>query len=155
MKGKTKLKIKMSSIDLEVQKEDNFCLCSVLQTIFKKYDIKISQEEIANNLTPSENGFFAGDPLIKKFMRANGFDYQFYGHNQAPFNEPDMLLEDMGENNGLLGINSHIYLLKSFKDPKLEIIDPRDGGVIQTDIYQFLRKMENGEGLFGLIKYIH
>lgn len=150
-----KPRISMNSIELKVQEEDNFCLCSVLQTILKRKNIEISQREIANNLTPSDNGFFADDLQIKNFMRINGFNYQFYGYNQTPFNEPDMLLLEMNENDGLLGINNHIYLLENFKYPKIEMIDPKNGELIQTDIYQTIRKMESDGGFYGLIKYIH
>ncbi|MCP6727634.1 MAG: hypothetical protein KJI69_06510 [Patescibacteria group bacterium] len=145
----------MSSIELEIQKEWNFCFCSALQTIFKKHDIKISQEDIANNLTPSTNGFLVDDFKIREFMKRNGFSYDFYWNNETPFNEPDILLNEMNEHNGILGIKNHVYLLKYFKDPKIEMINPESGKVIQTDIYQTLREMENTYGFFGLIKYIH
>lgn len=135
--------------------KNNFCLCSVLQTIFKKYGLKISQEEIAKNLTTSENGFLADDPQIKKFMQINGFDYDFYWHNETPFNEPDMLLRDMDENNGILGINHHIYLLRDFQDPKIKMVEPENRRTIETDIYHVRREMENAGGFFGLIRYIH
>lgn len=143
----------MSSIELKVQEEKNFCLCSVLQTIFRKHDIEISQKEIADNLTPSKNGFLVDDFKIREFMHANRFSYEFYWHNITPFNEPDMVLGEMDENDGILGIKNHIYFLQRFKDPKIEMIDPETEEIIKTDIYQVLRKMNDDGGFFGLIKY--
>ena len=61
------------------QEKNNYCLCSVLQDIlFYEKKIKISQDEIAKRLTPAEKGFKADDENIKKFMKEQGFDYQFY-----------------------------------------------------------------------------
>ena len=144
----------MDSIELKVQEEKNFCLCSTLQSIFKKHGIEISQKQIADNLTPSDYGFLAQDSKIREFMHTNRFSYEFYWHNTTPFNEPDVVLGEMDENDGILGIKNHVYFLQRFKDPKIEMIDPETEELIQTDIYQVLRQMNDDGGFFGLIKYI-
>src|SRR3989338_2975805 len=142
----------MKSYNLTPQERDSYCICSVLQVIFKKYGINISQGDIAGNLSPSEKGFLVDDKKIKKFLQSKGFGYEHYWHNQTPFNETDMVLADMCDNHGVIGINSHVYLLRNFSDPQLEMINPADGKTINKDIYQLLREMERSEGFFGLIR---
>ena len=59
----------MKSYNLTPQERDSYCICSVLQAIFKKYGINISQGDIAGNLSPSEKGFLVDDKKIKKFLQ--------------------------------------------------------------------------------------
>ncbi|MBT4376005.1 hypothetical protein HOD29_01375, partial [archaeon] len=42
--------------NLTPQEKNNYCACSVLQSIFREYRIEKSQEDIFRNLTPSEKG---------------------------------------------------------------------------------------------------
>lgn len=151
MGDKEKFRIK-KDYPLKLQERDNYCLCSVLQSILRRHGVSFSQREIADSLTPSENGLISHDDKIKEFHRSKGFEYSHYWHNETPFNEPDMVLSDMHDNDGLVGIGSHVYLLKYFDDPVLELIDPKGGGVIKKDIYQLLREMEKSGGFFGLVK---
>lgn len=137
-----------------IQEKNNYCVCAVLQEIFLKNNIVISQEEIANNLTPSEKGFYTDDDKIKKFMNTKGFEYNFYLRNTTPFNEPDMVLKEMENNFGMIGINNHTYFLKNFKDPRLELINPKDEMIIEKNLYQVLNEMRESNGFFGLIKKI-
>ncbi|MCP6719625.1 MAG: hypothetical protein KJI71_05415 [Patescibacteria group bacterium] len=131
----------------------NYCVCSVLQAIFKGHGIEISQDEIAGRLTPiTERAFYVDDENMDLFMLEMGFDYTYFPHNATPFNEPDMLLGEMIENHGFLGVNNHAYLLENFKDPELTLINPEDGSRTRKHIRDMLVKMRKGKGGFGLIK---
>ena len=144
----------MKDYYLKIQERDNYCICSVLQAIFKKYNLLISQENIADNLTPSEKGFLADDDRIKIFLRDNHFKYEFYWHNSTPFNEPDMFLREMNENNGLIGMNNHVYLLNEFIDPLLKMTNPEDAKLMNTNLFFITKEMHEKGGFFGLLKYI-
>lgn len=126
-----------------------------MQEIFLINNIKISQDEIAKNLTPSEKGFYTDDDKIKGFLKGFGFEYKIYFRNTTPFNEPDFLLNEMNQNYGIIGVNSHTYFLKNFKDPRLELIDPKDEKLIEKNLYQTLKEMEEKGGFFGLVKKIN
>lgn len=145
----------MKNYDLLPQEKDTYCLCAILQAILERHRILISQGEIADKLTPADEGFLAHDERIRDFLRSNGFAYYFYLHNQTPFNEPDTVLRDMQDNEGIIGMGKyryHSYLLNRFEDPQLEMINPGDNTILRTDIYSLLREMEESEGFFGLIK---
>ena len=144
----------MKNYNLISQEKNNFCICSCLQAIFNKHNIKISQEEIAGNLNPSKNGFYVDDDKIKEFLIKNKFEYSYYPYNATPFNEPDILLKEMNENEGFIGINSHIYLLTKFKDPLLNLINPLDNKPLRKNIYNTMNEMQEKYGFFGLLKYI-
>ena len=92
------------------------------------------------------------DASIGNFLLSNGFGYEHYFWNETPFHEPDDLLNEMNRNEGIVGINKHFYILKSFKDPDLEIIDPVNGKLIRKSIYEVLNEMHEKDGGFGLIK---
>ena len=116
----------MKDYNLTPQERANYCICSILQAIFRRHGIDVSQQEIAGGLTPSEKGFLNHDKSFREFLRAQGFEYHFYWHNETPFNEPDMVLADMHHNDGIIGINSHAYLLTHFRDSVLGMINPKD-----------------------------
>ena len=145
----------MKTYNLIPQEKDNFCICSCLQAIFDKYNIKISQKEISKNLNPSKNGFYVDDDKIKKFLIKNKFEYFYYAYNATPFNEPDMLLNEMNENEGFIGINSHIYLLTEFKEPLLNLINPLDNKPLIKNIYNTINEMQEKYGFFGLVKKLN
>lgn len=142
----------MKNYNIIPQEKNNFCICSCLQAIFDKYKIKISQEEIAKNLTPAEKGFKIHDNTFKNFVNARGFYFEFYWHNETPFNEPESLLEEIMKNEGFVGINSHTYLLNNFKYPELKLIDPNDKKIKIKNYDQTIKEMYNTEGFFALIK---
>ena len=142
----------MKDYNLVPQENINYCLCSVLQAILNFHNISISQRNIVDRLTPSKKGFYADDDKIKEFLLSNGFEYYFYYYNQTPFNEPDIVLRDMNNNHGIIGINSHAYILKYFKDPELELINPKDRSLIKINYYKLISEMKNSGGFFGLIK---
>jgi len=142
----------MKNYSLVPQERVDYCLCSVLQAILKSHNISTSQRDIADNLTPSDKGFLAHDDRIKAFLRSRGFNYDFYWYNETPFNEPDMILRDMQDNDGIIGIGQHTYLMAGFNDPSIKLIDPGDNAIIKRDIYELLKEMKSHEGLFGLIK---
>jgi ABC-type bacteriocin/lantibiotic exporter with double-glycine peptidase domain len=154
----------MKTVELTVQERGDFCFCSVLQAIFRKYGIDISQEEIAGNLTPGDKmGYRVDDDKIKAFMKKLGFEYAFFYFDETPFNEPDTLLEEMQEQNGIVGIgvisprdkqrHGHVYFLKAFQNPRVMLIDPKNGQEIEKNYYQMLREMGH-DGFFGLVKRI-
>lgn len=138
---------------IKIQEKENFCLCSVLQSIFNEHNIFFSQKEISEKLTKSNNGFLADDKRIILFLSSQGFNYSFYRHNEVPFNELDFLLEDMKDNHGIIGIKNHAYLLGNFNYPFLEIIDPQNNSVISYKISSIKQEIEKKGGLFGLLKY--
>ncbi len=145
----------MSTNLLIPQEKENFCVCSVLQGIFKNYNLEMSQEEIAQNLTPSKKGFYVDDFNFKNFLKSKGFDYKYYFYNQAPFNEPDFLLEEMKEENGFLGFYNHVYLLNDFRDPIVRLIDPSNNLLLEKKLTNLLYDMSQGYGFFGLIKKLN
>lgn len=145
----------MKNYEVKIQEEDNLCLCSSLQAILRKYNIYYGQREIARCLTPTEKGYFADDFRIKSFLSNNKFEYIYYPYNETPFNEPDMLLSEMNEHDGIIGINNHVYILDEFKDPLLKTIDPKDANIVEKNIYSLMREMHDKFGFFGLLKYIH
>jgi ABC-type bacteriocin/lantibiotic exporter with double-glycine peptidase domain len=143
----------MKEFQVIPQERYDFCVCSVLQAILKNYNINFSQEEISKNLIPGQNGgYMTNDASIGNFLLSNGFKYEHYFWNATPLHEPDSLLEEMNKNEGFVAINKHVYVLKSFRDPDLEIIDPVNGQVIRKSIYEVLKEMHEKDGGFGLIK---
>jgi ABC-type bacteriocin/lantibiotic exporter with double-glycine peptidase domain len=143
----------MKEFQVTPQEKYDFCVCSVLQSILRNYNINLSQNEIANNLTPGKNGgYMVDDASIGNFLFSNGFKYEHYFWNETPFHEPDSLLQEMNKHEGSVSIGKHWYLLKSFKDPDLEIIDPVNGKLIRKSIYEVLNEMHEKDGGFGLIR---
>jgi ABC-type bacteriocin/lantibiotic exporter with double-glycine peptidase domain len=151
--GRLRFRIEMKNFDVIPQEKYDFCVCSVLQAILRRYNINLSQNEIANNLTPCQNGGYkVNDASISNFLLSKGFRYEHYFWNETPFHEPDSLLEEMNKNEGSVSIGRHWYILKNFNDPNLEIIDPKDGEIIKKSIYGVLKEMHEKDGGFGLIK---
>lgn len=143
----------MKEFQVTLQEKYDFCVCSVLQAVLRRYNLNFSQEEISKNLTPGQNGgYMVDDASIGNFLLSNGFEYKHYFWNTTPNHEPDSLLADMDRNEGIVGINKHFYILKNFKDPDLEIIDPDNGKIIKKDIFALLKEMKEKGGNFGLIK---
>ncbi len=143
----------MKTYNLMPQEKEDFCVCSCLQAIFDKYNIKISQEKIAKNLTPAEKGFKIHDRAFENFVNAKGFCFEFYWYNETPFNEPDFLLEEINENEGFIGINSHTYLLESFNYPNIKLIDPENRSIKEYTMKKMYKDMQkDNEGFFGLVK---
>src|SRR3989344_1077845 len=124
----------MKNYSLVPQERVDYCLCSVLQAILKSHNISTSQRDIADNLTPSDKGFLAHDDRIKEFLRSRGFNYDFYWYNKTPY-EQDVVLIEMTEYDGIIGMNTHSYILEGFRDPLVEIIDPKNAEIITTSIY--------------------
>ncbi len=141
----------MKRYNLTPQEKDNFCVCSCLQAILRKYGKETSQQEIAKNLIPSEKGFFINDKRIKEFLKKEGLDYNYFNYNKTPFNEPDMILKENSDI--LIGVNTHTFLLVDFQDPDLKLLDPKNGFAKQSDLYSLMREMHKKKsGGFGLVK---
>jgi hypothetical protein len=146
----------MKNYEVKIQEKHDFCVCAVLQAIFNKNGINLSQEDISKNLTPGKDGGYKiNDSNITNFLLSKGFKYEHYFWNETPFNEPDSLLQEMNINEGIVSLNKHSYILKNFSDPNLEIIDPKDGEIIKKNICNLLKEMHEKDGGFGLIKHIH
>lgn len=151
------------TLELSVQEKRNFCVCSVLQAIFRNEGIEMSQKEIARNLTPGKKKFFlffkkkdgylVHDERIKKFMESQGFQYIHFGAYETPFNEPDELLKEMSQNYGMIGVGNHVYALKDFDNWKVKMIDPKNGELVETSYIELVREMGHS-GVFGLVKHI-
>ena len=144
----------MKKYNLTPQERNNFCVCSLLQAVFRRYRLEYTQEQIALELTPSEKGFYVDDSTFSSFMKRNGFAYNLFRYDQTPFNEPDTLLEEMNLNHGIIGINSHSFLLSNFRYPILELINPDGGKTLEKNLLKVLIDMKNLYGGFGLIKHI-
>ena len=146
--------------NLTPQEKSNFCVCSALQAILRSHGLEYTQDQIASRLNSSEDGSLIVDSMMEKFMSENSFRYNHFYYNTTPFNEPDTLLREMDSHHGIIGIEMigiglHVFLLDEFKDPKLKVIDPKNGDVLNMDIYKLLRGMKDtNTGVFGLIKYI-
>lgn len=137
---------------LTPQERDDYCLCAALQAILKNHEVNLSQREIANNLTPSQRGFLVDDRKIRDFLKSKGLEYIFYWQDKTPFNERDVVLAEMHKYEGIVGINYHTYLLESFKDPRLRLIDPADNTIKEKELREVLKEMRQYEGCFGIIK---
>lgn len=144
----------MKNYILTPQENNDYCVPSILQGIFRKRGIEITQNEVADNLTRQGKMFKVHDLKIRNLFMNNGFEYFYFGHNETLFNEPDMLLREIEEHEGIIGINSHCYLLEEFKDPKIRLLNPSNTNIIYTDIYEVLGHMKNTFGFFGLVRYI-
>jgi hypothetical protein len=136
--------------NLTPQEKNNYCACSVLQSIFREYRIEKSQEDIFRNLTPSEKGVVLIDEKFSEFVRSQGFNYQFYFYNETPFNEPDMILKEKG--NMFFTWDKHVRLIENFEDPLVKFIDPLDGKKDTKDLRKVMNIMSKyKDGLFGII----
>ncbi|MCL5729975.1 MAG: hypothetical protein M1165_00190 [Candidatus Pacearchaeota archaeon] len=154
----------MRNYSLTSQERSDYCVCSVVQAIFRVHKINLSQDEIARNLTRSGDGFRVDDGIFSEFMKTNGFEYHHFVYNETPFNEPDTLLNEMNEHGGIVGIRepgqiyphilrNHVYLLQNFEDPLLMLINPKNNGLVVKDIYTLRREMARMEvGFFGLFR---
>lgn len=149
----------MKNYNITSPEENNFCVCSCLEAILNFEGMKMSQKNIAEKLTPSNNGcgFKIHDNKTKKFLFKYGFNYEFYWRNTTPFNEPDLVLEDMknDNNHGLIGIKDHCFLFYDFKYPELKLIDPNNKKIKIKDYETMIKEMYNTEGFFVLIKRIN
>ena len=145
-----------SKYDLKIQEKANYCINSALQAIFKSENLKISQDGIALNLEPSNKGFYLYGAKISHFLRDNGFGNEYSFENQTPFNEPDMLLKEIGNGHLFMGWKNHIRLVEDFKDPLVKYIDPKDGKTKLKELIEILSEMKKGkDGFFGLLKKIN
>jgi len=146
----------MKNYNLKHKKKNNYCVCSVLQAIFNRNNIKISQEEIANKLTPNEKGFYFDDNNFKNFMNKNNFNFEYYEYNKTPFNEPDSLLGDIVNNDGFIEIRNHTFLVFDFKDPTINYIDPLNSNKKEFNYYELIKEMHKiNDGFFGLLKKLN
>jgi ABC-type bacteriocin/lantibiotic exporter with double-glycine peptidase domain len=148
----------MQKYNLIPQEKDDYCLCSVLQAILDNNGIKISQDEIAENLDSSKKrynkkGYSNDSENIKKFLDKNGFEYKYYWRYKVPFNEIDFALDGMKETEGFISMNSHAYLFVDYNGFEVSLINPNDGQLekyITPDLDNKMR--ESGiMGFFGMI----
>lgn len=137
------------------QEKNNYCLCAILQDVLLEYNIFISQEEIAKNLTSAENGFMADDGKIKKFMKHQGFNYRFYWYNEISINEPNSLLEEISKNNGFVGVENHTYRVLKFTEKNLSLCDPKDNSIQEKKYFELLKEIWKKDGGFGLIEKLN
>ncbi|MDP4039551.1 MAG: hypothetical protein Q8P57_03150 [Candidatus Pacearchaeota archaeon] len=134
------------------QRKPTFCVCSILQGILNNHGIQISQEEIANNLTPSAKGHRVDDHKIKDFLRLKGFEYNFYWHNETPFNEPLDLVDEISINHGLMAYGTHAYRIIRFEYPFIVAEDPADSSRRRFEFRALMREIGERGGGFGLIR---
>tara|TARA_Y100000310_G_scaffold344364_1_gene456765 strand:+ start:7136 stop:7576 length:441 start_codon:yes stop_codon:yes gene_type:complete len=129
----------------------DYCVCSVVQGILRRYDVNLSQREIASRLTPAENGHVVDDDKLKNLFESKGLEYNFFWNHETPFNEPDFVLNDMNENSGIVGISSHLYLFDKFVDPDCYLIDPNNNEIVVKRIGELVKEM-GSSGFFGVVK---
>ncbi len=129
---------------------NTYCVCSALQTILSNYDINISQFEIARNLTQSRNGFRADDEKIVTYLQSHNLKYIFYWEDQTPFNERDAVLEEMNIHNGIIGVDTHAYVLQQFQYPMVEMSD--ETNCVSKTLYELVADMQDTNGFFAIIK---
>lgn len=143
----------MKDYKLRPQEKENYCVPSVLQAIFNKHNIELSQDEIAKELTPKDKGFDVYDDRIKTLLNKFGFSYEYYSHNTTPFNEPDMVLKEIHEKHILIGWNNHVSLITDFNDPIVTYLDPKDGleSIINLNVVREKMQKSN-DGFFGLLQ---
>jgi ABC-type bacteriocin/lantibiotic exporter with double-glycine peptidase domain len=142
---------------LKGQEENDWCYPACLQAILRRHKIQLSQEEIARELGINGNG--AREETVRLFLQKKGFQFEFYRHNETPFNEPDSLLEDSLKQGKdvLLGLShirgTHFCLLESFEYPTLQIRDPSNLELKQISLFDLITLMmgERFVGGFGLI----
>ena len=144
----------MKKYNLIPQEKENFCVCAVLQAIFDVDGLRVNQEDISGRLTVCEKGFKMNDDRVKTFLNEMGYDFWFYWRNETPLNEPWLVLDDMKQDHGLVGIDCHMYLFSDFDYPGVNLIDPSDGKIISKEYDEMVREMCETEGFFGLIKKI-
>ena len=126
MVGKQKFKTRM--VELKVQERVDYCIPSVLQTIFGNKGIRMTQDGIAGSLTNcNSGGFMFYDRNTEGFFRSLGLDHSFYWIDQVPFNEPDDLLKQMRPGFGFIGYQKHAHLFDGFDGVNTWLIDPMDG----------------------------
>ena len=135
-----------------VQDNNNYCICAILSDILINYNIIVPQKEIAKNLTPAKNGFRVDDDNIKQFLKKNNFDYNFYWWDKTPFNEPYMLLKEMHNNQGFIGIGDHAYRVLEFEDPIIVVLDPANDYPRDFGYDSLMYRLKQCDGGFGLIK---
>jgi len=150
---KKKHKIKMRDYHLIPPEKEMYCVCSVIQAIFDRLDVNISQEEIAERLTPSAHGFLVDDKRMRNLIEGHDFSYEFFWRNQVPLNDPELVLWEMEEHSGFIGIGNHLFFVRGYNYPSLEVLNPEN---CETEIIVYRemdRKMrESKKGCFGLIK---
>ena len=144
----------MTHYELTPQEKESYCVCSILQGIFREHGFHLSQDEIAGNLSLSNNGHIVHDDKIREFLNAKGFDYKFYWHNETPVNEPDSLLEEICTNNGFVGIDMHAYRIIVFNYPEIILDDPKDAKRKTFNLQELMHELCKLGGGFGLIKKI-
>jgi hypothetical protein len=139
---------------LKSQEKENYCVPSVLQSIFNKYGMGISQDIIANELTPSEHGFKVNDNKMKDFIGFMGFNFEHYFHNTAPLNEPELLFDDFDKKDIFIGYNNHLGLVTGYDYPHISFRDPKDASLHLMMFETLLKRMRNSKdgGDFGLLK---
>lgn len=142
----------MRNYNITPPEEKNFCVPSCLQAILRYEGINIGQKDIAKKLSEAEEGFKVHDEQIKQFLYELGFEYMPYWWNETPFHEPDLVLEEMNEHQGIIGIKNHAHIFYDYKPYKLGIIDPNDKSIKIKEYYPLIREMSETEGFFGLIK---
>ena len=148
----------MKNYNLIIPEEKDFCICSCLQAILNFEGKNIGQKDISKRLTLANGcGFKVNDEKIKKFFFDMGFNYVFYWENETPFNEPELVLEDMKRErgHGLVGIKDHSFLFYDFKYPELKLIDPNDKEIKIKNYAQLIKEMYDAKGFFALIKRIN
>jgi ABC-type bacteriocin/lantibiotic exporter with double-glycine peptidase domain len=142
----------MKNYKLKPQEKENYCVPSVLQAIFKNYNIKLSQEDIAKELTPAKYGFKINDDKFNNFLNKNRFEFKIYSYNETPFNEPDMVLKEINSKEVFIGWNNHVALVSEFNDPFITYIDPKNNFQTIIGLENVLERMQtNSDGFFGIV----
>lgn len=137
------------------QEQAHWCFPACLQSILLNYNIFLPQYQIAEKVI-FNRGIGADINKVKKFLKELNFKFEFYYHNETPWNEPESLLSE--NNNKIIAIPfnyviKHVFLVEDFKDPIVFLLDPENPlETKQKNLSKILKQMhEFHSGGFGII----
>jgi len=139
------------------QETSYFCVPAVLQAVFRRRKIHMSQRDIANRIGCTENGT-RFEKIPPNFFKSIGLGFCFCYYNETPFNEPDLFIEDALKEGKdvVMGYSTvhglHSVIVSDFADPKVRIIDPADCLKKEENFYKILEEMyRRNDGGFAAI----
>jgi hypothetical protein len=139
--------------ELSKQEQKNYCVPAVLQAVLRRHNCILTQEQIANELTPSKHGFEINDEAIRKLFERKGLGYVHYVWNEVPHGEYDEVLNEVPRGNDVfVGLSHHVLLVSEFDFPSIRLMDPSGLTVQAKSLNELLVEMAETEGLFGVVK---
>ena len=132
------------------QKRENYCVCACFQAMMRRREIKLTQEQIAAELTPTETGFSMSDQRAINLFQARELELKTYTYKTTPFHEPDLLIANSRD--AVIGIRDHALLVIDFNDPLILFLDPKDAREANYNIHSLIKEMdETKKGEFAVL----